>query len=327
MQRFNCPACGSRVYFHNQACMCGQNLFYDPETRQMTGGPDGCRMRAVIGCNWTVEASSRDSHGLCRSCAMSRVIPDLETGPNRALFAKAERAKRWVLANLSQWAWFTDADRGRKPHFLMLSEHLVGRSEQITMGHAAGEITINITEADALIRLQRQRELGEHYRSMVGHFRHELAHFLFDRLAQAPGFIEGFRSIFGDEREDYAAALARHYKAPRDPGDAFITGYATAHPHEDWAETVAHLLHLVDFTDSFVSTGLTMPGLPPGFRPYEEEDTALLLAVGMAVAVAVNDINRALDNDDLYPFVLTPEVRRKITFAHGWLRAHDARGA
>lgn len=327
MQRFSCPACGSRVYFHNLVCMCGQELVYETETRQMTAGPHACRMRPVIGCNWAAATHSDSLPGLCRSCAMSRVIPDLETGPNRELFAKAERAKRWVLANLSQWQWFTDADKGRKPHFLMLSEHLAGRSEQITMGHAAGEITINITEADALIRLQRQRELGEQYRSMVGHFRHELAHFLFDRLAEAPGFTQEFRSIFGDEREDYAAALARHYENPRDPGEAFITGYATAHPHEDWAETVAHLLHLVDFTDSFVSTGLSMPGLPSGFRPYEEEDTALLLTVGMAVAVAVNDINRALDNDDLYPFVLMPEVRQKIAFAHGWLRAHVARGA
>ncbi|WP_304615935.1 putative zinc-binding metallopeptidase [Paracoccus sp. (in: a-proteobacteria)] len=325
MQRFACPRCGARAYFHNLACLCGTRLCYDPETRAMVADALACANRDLIGCNWVADAGS--AVGLCRSCAMSRVIPDPGIGDNRVLFDRAERAKRWVLANLSNWGWFTDADPGRRPHFLMLSEHVEGRTEQITMGHAAGEITINITEADALIRLQRQRDLGEQYRSMVGHFRHELAHFLFDRLAVAPDFLPAFREHFGDERQDYAAALARHYAAPRDPGEDFITPYATAHPHEDWAETAAHLLHLVDFTDSFASAGLTMPGMPPDFRPYEETDTGLLLSVGTEVAIAVNDINRALDNDDLYPFVLTPQVRHKLRFAHHWLSRHRSRGA
>lgn len=322
MQRFSCPHCGGRVYFHNLDCICGQPLYYDPETRAMVPDAVPCINRASIACNWT----ARPGRSLCRSCAMSRVIPDLETGENRMLFDRAERAKRWVLANLSEWQWFTYADPGRRPHFLMLSEHLEGRTKQITMGHAAGEITINITEADALIRLQRQRKLGEQYRSMVGHFRHELAHFLFDRLAGADGFLPAFRAIFGDERASYADALQRHYSAPRDPGEEFITQYATAHPHEDWAETVAHLLHLVDFTDSFVSAGLSMPGVPSDFQPYAEDRTDLLLSVASEVAIAVNDINRALDNDDLYPFVLTPAIRDKIAFAHRWLREHVSRG-
>lgn len=318
MQRFSCPRCGGRVYFHNLDCICGQPLYYHPEARKMIPEASPCGNREVIACNWAADGT----HALCRSCAMSIVIPELGAGDNQMLFDRAERGKRWVLANLSEWDWFTTADPGRRPHFLMLSEHLEGRTEQITMGHAAGEITINITEADALIRLKRQRKLGEQYRSMVGHFRHEMAHFLFDRLATAPGFLPAFRDIFGDERADYGAALRRHYTAPRDPGEEFITPYATAHPHEDWAETVAHLLHLVDFTDSFVSAGLTMPGVPEGFRPYAETRTELLLGVASEVAIAVNDINRALDNDDLYPFVLTPAIWNKIAFAHGWLREH-----
>ncbi|CAM3208112.1 putative zinc-binding metallopeptidase [Paracoccus nototheniae] len=278
-----------------------------------------CANRDTIGCNWSAPAPGT----FCRSCAMSQVVPRLHVGDNERLLSGAERAKRWVLANLAQWGWFTPDDPGRRPHFLMLSEHTGGRALQIIMGHDNGEITINVTEADELIRLKRQLDLGEQYRSMVGHFRHELAHFLFDRLSESnPDFPPAFRALFGDERADYAEALRRHYAEPHDPGDDYITPYATAHPHEDWAETVAHLLHLVDFTDSFVSAGLSMQGVPADFRPYLETDTARLLGVAAEVAVAVNDINRALDNTDLYPFVLTTPVRHKITFAHGWLRDH-----
>ncbi|WP_410217064.1 putative zinc-binding metallopeptidase [Paracoccus sp. (in: a-proteobacteria)] len=323
MQRFSCPQCGSRAYFHNLSCTCGAELVYDPEAMAMTVGVPTCSNRTAIGCNWR----SASSGALCRSCAMSQVVPVMHVGDNQRLLAGAERAKRWVLANLSHWGWFTEADPGRRPRFLMLSEDTGGRTQKITMGHAAGEITINVTEADELIRLQRQRDMGEQYRSMVGHFRHELAHFLFDRLSASGDFQPAFRQIFGDERANYAEALRRHYAQPREPGDDFITSYATAHPHEDWAETVAHLLHLVDVADSFVSTGLTMPGVPADFRPYDEAGTYRLMNIAAEVIIAVNDINRALDNGDLYPFVLTPPVRDKIAFAHGWLREHLSRGA
>jgi len=316
MQRFSCPLCGTRAYFHNLTCICGAALFYDPQSCSMAVEAPSCLNRAPIGCNWAAPLDG----ALCPSCAMSQVVPVLHVGDNQRLLAGAERAKRWVLANLAQWGWFRGDDPGRRPRFLMLSEHTGGRSQQIIMGHAAGEITINVTEADELIRLKRQLDLGEQYRSMVGHFRHELAHFLFDRLAEAPAFTTAFRTIFGDEREDYSEALRRHYDAPRDPGENYITRYATAHPHEDWAETVAHLLHLVDFTDSFVSAGLTMPGVPPDFTPYAQTDTARLLTIAAEVAIAINDINRALDNSDLYPFVLTGPVRAKLAFAHRWLR-------
>lgn len=314
MQRFSCPRCGARAYFHNLTCLCGADLYFDPDRGEMTVDAAPCANRQRIACNWMAEGQ------LCRSCAMSQVVPQLDVGDNLRLLTSAEHAKRWVLANLARWRWFTRDDPGPRPRFLMLSEHTDGRSEQITMGHASGEITINVTEADELIRLRRRRDLGEQYRSMVGHFRHELAHFCFDRLAPKPGFLDEFRALFGDERADYGQALARHYQNPRDPGEDFITSYATAHPHEDWAETVAHLLHMVDFTDSFVSAGLSLPGLPEGFEPYRETDTERLLTVATQVAIAVNDINRALDNEDLYPFVLTPNVRRKLALAHRWMR-------
>ncbi|MBL3674324.1 MULTISPECIES: zinc-binding metallopeptidase family protein [Paracoccus] len=324
MQSFTCPACDSRVYFENLFCACGAALFYDPEARAMLNEADPCANRDAIQCNWVAIPGET----LCRSCCMSDVVPALHIGDNQQLLERAERAKRWVLANLSNWQWFTDADGGMRPRFQMLSENTgAGRAEQIMMGHDNGEIVINVTEADELIRVKRQQELGEQYRSMVGHFRHELAHFLFDRLTAAPGFQDEFRALFGDESADYAAALQEHYNNPKDPGEDFITAYATSHPHEDWAETVAHLLHMVDFTDSFVSAGLMMKGIPANYQPYAETDADHLLTIAAEVAIAINDINRALDNSDLYPFILTPKIREKIKFAHGWISQHGARGA
>lgn len=322
VQRFHCPSCRQRVFFDNLFCGCGEQLFYDPASGAMRNDAPPCGNRDLIGCNWAAPGTR-----LCRSCTMSETVPALHIGSNQLLLARAERAKRWVLSNLSNWGWFTDADPGRRPTFQMLSEDAGGqRAEQITMGHAAGKIVINVTEADELIRLQRQHQLGEQYRSMVGHFRHEIAHFLFDRLSGATDFQPAFRALFGDERADYGAALAAHYQQPKDPGGDFITPYATAHPHEDWAETVAHLLHMVDFTDSFVSAGLTMQGVPAGYDAYRDDDPDRLTTIASAVAIAVNDINRALDNSDLYPFVITPMIRRKIGFAHGSLRDHAAHG-
>lgn len=323
MQSFTCPACNARVYFENTFCACGAPLYYDPEARTMLNDAAPCANRDSIQCNWV----AIPGEPLCRSCAMSDTLPALNVGDNQQLLERAERAKRWVLANLSNWEWFTDADTGMRPRFQMLSENTGGRAVQIMMGHDNGEIVINVTEADELIRVQRQHKLGEQYRSMVGHFRHELAHFLFDRLAVAPGFVDGFRPLFGDETADYNAALQEHYANPKDPGEDFITTYATSHPHEDWAETVAHLLHMVDFTDSFVSAGLSMKSLPEEYHPYTDQDADHLLNIAAEVAIAINDINRALDNSDLYPFVLTPKIREKIKFAHGWISSHAERGA
>ncbi|MAN54943.1 MAG: zinc-binding metallopeptidase family protein [Paracoccus sp. (in: a-proteobacteria)] len=324
MQTFTCPACHNRVYFDNLFCSCGQPLYYEPEARDMWNAATPCANREAINCNW----AAMPDNMLCRSCAMSEILPALNVGDNQALLARAERAKRWVLANLSNWDWFTDADQGSRPAFRMLSEDTgIGRAQQIMMGHDNGEITINITEADERIRVQRQHQMGEQYRSMVGHFRHEIAHFLFDRLTVAEGFLDEFRALFGDERADYAAALQDHYAAPREPGEDYITGYATAHPHEDWAETAAHLQHMVDFSDSFINAGLSMPGIPAGYAPYDDDQTQQMLDIAARIAIAVNDINRALDNSDLYPFVLTPTIREKIGFAHRWLKHHAEQGA
>lgn len=321
MQIFTCPSCDTPLYFDNDRCTCGQNVGFDPEAQAMVAVQDRCANHAAIGCNWLPETDP-EAEGLCRSCRMTDVVPDLREADNLPLWARTEAAKRWMLANLARWGWFTDADPGDRPVFRLMSEDTAQGDAEVTMGHASGVITINVTEANEAVRAERQDQLGELYRTMLGHMRHECAHFLFDRLAQSRPFVAGFRPMFGDERADYGASLKRHYTAPRDPGDTHVTPYATAHPHEDWAETVAHLLHLVDIADSAAAAGISLPDGPvAGYDAYADAATDQVLNLAIRLSMAITHVNRALDLSDLYPFVLTSAVRKKMGFTHRHLCA------
>jgi hypothetical protein len=319
MRLFDCPSCGARLYFGNTGCTaCGQEVVYAPEADRMVPLAGPCANRGEIGCNWPAEGGA-----LCRACAMTSVIPDTLPPENRAHWAEAERAKRWVLAGLGRWGWFRAADSGPRPSFALLAEATAGGPVEISMGHLAGTITLNVSEADPALLAARRAALGERLRTVIGHVRHEIGHFLFSRLVPAEGFAPGFRALFGDERTDYADALARHYRSGPPPGweAAHVTGYASAHPHEDWAESAAHLLHLVDIADSAAAAGLGIEGLARGEDAYAEADAARLLDVAARLGLALNHVTRAMGLEDPYPFVLAPPVREKLAFAHGWLRA------
>jgi hypothetical protein len=160
---------------------------------------------------------------------MTTVFPDLAVEDNIRLWARAEKEKRRVLAGLWQWGWFGPADCGRRPEFHMLSEMTSSGPTGVTMGHASGLVTINLAESDAAELVRRREALGEPYRTLVGHFRHELAHFLFERLAESEEFLSDFHELFGDETEDYAAALSQHYETgpPAQWQDTYITPYAS----------------------------------------------------------------------------------------------------
>ena len=324
MRLHDCPACGARAFFRNTSCgACGADLVYDPETDAFRGGLTPCRNRPAIGCNW-----SDAGRGLCDACAMTEVVPDAFQHGNAALWADAETAKRWALAGLRRWRWFGAGDFGPRPVFHLLSERTATGPLPVSMGHAAGVVTINVVEGDPAELVRRREALGEPYRTMLGHFRHEIAHFLFDRLAAArAGFLGGFRALFGDERADYAAALERHHAFGPPEGWARdrVTAYAAAHPHEDWAETAAHALALSDLADSAAAAGLAPPDAPPlSADAYAERDAERLFARAAALGVALNHANRAMGLDDLYPFVLTPIVRDKLAFAQAALRDDPA---
>ncbi|MGR3793102.1 zinc-binding metallopeptidase family protein [Vannielia sp. SX4] len=312
MQIFHCPTCSEQVWFHNHQCPNGHALHFDPDAQAMVQGSD-CERRAAIGCNWSAHA---EPGPLCRSCAMTAVIPDPEVEGAESRLARTEAAKRWVLAGLHRWGWFGPADPGPAPRFELVADRTRHGPESITMGHADGVITLDVAEASRAVQEERRERLAEDYRTMIGHLRHELAHYLFLRLStDDPAFPDAFRALFGDERADYGEALKAHYANPRPAGGTHITSYATAHPHEDWAETVAHLLHLTDLVDSGYAVALA-----PGGDAYAEPDAQALIERAANFAMRVNHVNRALDLPDLYPFVLSDPVRDKLAFAHGALR-------
>jgi hypothetical protein len=162
-------------------------------------------------------------------------------------------------------------------------------------------------------------ELGEPLRTMIGHFRHELGHFFFERFSEQADFPGAFRALFGDERADYAAALKKHYAdgAPAGWQQSYISAYSSAHPHEDWAECFAHLLHLADIVDSFVASGLHSDTAPaPDYDPYAEPEADRLITFGADLGIALNHVNRSMGLADIYPFVLTPPIRQKLVFVH-----------
>jgi hypothetical protein len=178
---------------------------------------------------------------------------------------------------------------------------------KVMTGHDNGLITISLEEADDAERERRRTQMREPYRSLLGHFRHEIGHYFWDFLVRDGGRLEDCREVFGDDSQDYNAALQAYYQngAPADWQEHFVSAYATAHPWEDWAETWAHYLHIAEIDRD----------------PYQMADMKEIIDAWLPLTFAVNSLNRAMGNHDLYPFVLSPAVVEKLAFVHGVVRA------
>ena len=209
---------------------------------------------------------------------------------------------------------------------------------QITTGHEAGLITLNLLEADDVQRERMRTGLGEPYRTILGHFRHEVGHYYFARLIEDTAEEDAFRTLFGDERISYEEAKDQHY-GERGGGWStdYVSAYATMHPWEDFAETFAHLLHIIDTLATIGGFGLRMTAWPGeeeqpavDFDPYAAE-TLQLIAEWGPFAFAENAINRAMGQADLYPFHLSDVVIAKLDYinrllqraGHGDIAAKD----
>lgn len=315
MLTFTNPVGKGTLWFHNLTTANGTPVAYDPQARAFLPMPPFCANRDIIGCNWIAP----EEGAFCRSCAMTALAPDPQIPNAIPNWAETEAAKRWVLDNLGRWHWFRPEDSGTRPIFHMLADGVTTAA----MGHGDGVVTISVSEADPVIRVTRREALDEPYRTMIGHIRHEIAHMLWWRLSLREDFLLAFREMFGDERVDYTSALQKHYNQgpPKDWELFYLTSYASSHPHEDWAETAAHLLHLTDITDSFVATELTSPELPGhGWSPYSEPDADLLIHVATTLATRVNHINRSMGLADVYLYAHSEKAHRKLAFVHNWLR-------
>lgn len=317
MELFYAPGENAPLYFRNLVSPAGYDVAFVPSLRaflQLSGDVTACANRAQIGCNWA--AQPNDAH--CISCAMTTTVPELSYGDNLRLWADAEAAKRWVIAGLMRWGFYLPGDRVEGPNFKFLSEKTSLGDVDVIMGHENGVVTINVLEADAAISEERKQRMAERYRTMTGHIRHELGHAVFMRLTALNGFLAAFRTLFGDETLEYKAALERHYQygPPADFAQRHLTAYASAHPHEDWAETFAHYLHLVDMLDSARAANLVSYHVDP----YVDGDVDHLLSAAAKIGIALNHVNRSMGMSDLYPFVFSPITLEKLGFVHHWVR-------
>lgn len=343
MRLFQCQSCAQVLYFENSACMkCGHMLGYLPDIGQMSAvEPEGAQWLALAnpdaryrfcanweqrGCNWMVDVQGDDS--FCTACRHNRTIPDLSLPENRANWQKAEEAKRRLFYSLIKLRLPipTVKDDDDEPLvFDFLAEPPDHPS--VVTGHDHGEITIALKEADDATREAARVSMGETYRTLLGHFRHEVGHYYWDRLVRDGGQVEGFRALFGDERLDYGDALNRHYQqgAPADWQTAFVSSYATMHPWEDWAETWAHYMHIVDTLEMAGAFGISIaPGISsdPGlglaiaFDPHQPVGMDVLIRAWLPLTYAVNCLNRSMGQPDLYPFVIPSMVVEKMAFIH-----------
>jgi hypothetical protein len=279
-------------------------------------------------CNWTVPADSADS--LCQSCSLTRTIPELSVPGNKDAWNKLETAKRRLLFDLlslrlPMTSRLRDPDKGLEFNFLGDVLGPSGDQRRVLTGHDNGAITINVAEADDVHREAQRQQNHEPYRTLLGHFRHEIGHYFWDRLIGNSQRLQSFRQLFGDERLDYQEALKRHYfsGAPGNWADTHISTYATSHPWEDWAETWAHMLQMVDALDTAHEIGLSVrPSrmdepvleIPKKSVPARIANVDQLVSEWYSLTYVLNNLTRGLGLPDAYPFVLSAPVIEKLRY-------------
>jgi hypothetical protein len=283
-------------------------------------------------CNWAIPDD--DPSEFCESCRLNRLIPDLTRPGHLLAWRRLEAAKRRLVyallaLGLRLPSKADDEERGVVFDFLADSEKPGGVI--VHTGHDEGVITINIAEADDVEREKRRVSLNEPFRTLLGHFRHEIGHYYWDRLIHQSDRLDEFRRLFGNEEQDYQKSLEKHYKdgAPSDWQDAFVSSYATMHPWEDWAESWAHYLHMIDALEMANSCGLTLrprrsgePALQPiaGILDGPPADFDRMIANWHSFTYVLNNLNRGLGQPHGYPFVLPGPAIEKLRFVHETIR-------
>jgi hypothetical protein len=350
--------CGRPVFFRNSQCLaCGAALGFDPHTRRLLAlepasndgawrdatdsGADAPRWRRCMqalgtaGCNWLVsDAEAQRGITACICCRLLRTHADLSDADNAQWFFRVEVARRALCASLLglHVPLQPQSEDARGLAFDLL--RAAAGAPPVVTGHVDGVITIDLEEADDARREARRTLLGEPYRTLLGHLRHESGHYVWWRVIETDtAQLAAWRTCFGDERADYAQALARHHAhgAPADWALRHVSAYASCHPWEDWAETWAHYLHWSDALDTARSYGLDgsvvaleVEPLPlDAFDEAVDAEFAALSRSWMELSGVLNEMSRAMGVADFYPFVLSVPALRKLAFAHRLVRALD----
>lgn len=372
VRQYRCQ-CSRPVFFRNSACVtCHTPLGYEPGRGQVlplepagerpprdpllnpyptllwrehgqADAPHGAPLfkrcanfSTASGCNWLADPDSDDP--FCVACQLNRTVPDFDGGENERLWHLTEVAKRRLVSQLIAMG-LPVASREHDPERGLWFDFLRAQpgGPPVMTGHAQGVITLNVDEADDATRERTRAAMREPYRTLLGHLRHEVGHYYWDRLVWNTPWLQGFRALFGDERASYADALARHYEQgpPPEWAQQHISSYAASHPWEDWAETWAHYLHMLDSVDTAASFGidpgdvevsidhfgldaLSLPDgeLPDGLDKADARDFLRFVNSWLALTAALNELSRSMGQPDFYPFVMPRPVVAKLHFVH-----------
>jgi hypothetical protein len=275
-------------------------------------------------CNWAIP--ELETERFCRACRLNTIIPNLSDPKAAEAWLKLEHAKRRLMYTLLGLHLPVESRTQHPKGLAFAMKEDVPGTEKVLIGHDEGLITINIAEADSPFREKARLELGESYRTLLGHFRHEIGHYYWDRLIAGSDFLAPFRRLFGDEQASYDEAVKVHYRngAPKDWPTRFVSSYASMHPWEDWAESWAHYLHMVDTLETARSFGLALrpkvasaaAKMEVGTHRLDFDDFDDLTGAWVPLTVALNSLNRSMGLPDPYPFVLCEPALKKIRFAH-----------
>ncbi len=275
-----------------------------------------CENLYLAECNWLVETGSAGR--LCASCALTRTRPNDRDVKALVPFAAAEMAKRRLIAELHELG-LPIIGRDQDHRFGLAFDLLSSEAEQVFTGHHNGVITLDLAEGNDVHREQLRISMGEPYRTLLGHFRHEIGHYYYYLLVDtSPKYRPRFDEMFGDPGADYQAALDRHYSqgAPEGWHERFVSSYATMHASEDWAETFAHYLHIRATLDTAAAFGFAPAGATFERRVLGPSGFDTLIEHWLPLAWGLNMVNRSMGKADLYPFVLTQTVLEKMRLVH-----------
>lgn len=362
LKRYRCQ-CGNAVFFRNSICLiCKSPLGFDAtlglliplkrsirnlnsEIWEQFGEVDTAEnlldkqyrrcanLQTPAACNWLLDSTEPDVKIYCLACSLNRTIPDLTDAShpeNSVYWGRVELAKRRMLAGLMGLGLTitTKVDDPVGGLAFDLVNTQPGANPVLT-GHDNGLITLNLQEADDAFRESIRTSMGEPYRTLLGHFRHEIGHYFWDVLIKNSAWLSKFRLLFGDESQDYTSSLQNNYAfgPPKDWFLNHVSSYASSHPWEDWAETWAHYLHMCDTCDTATSLGLAVNTQLLEFTPFkldalydtqeENSDTFLVFINEWAgLTVLLNEMNRTMGQSDFYPFVLPDTVVTKLHFIH-----------
>ncbi|MEQ8925172.1 MAG: putative zinc-binding metallopeptidase [Fulvivirga sp.] len=344
MKIFQCGNCHQPLFFENRSCQsCGYLCAYNDASRKMVSFPKNeitsilngssqdvklCKNYELKVCNWLV--TNHQTNGYCNACTLNRTIPNLVSDEIIKKWKRLEYAKHRLIYQLQRLDLPLPSKTVSHETGLCF-DFIVKGDRNIYTGHANGVITILLAEADSVNLEKVRKQLLEPYRTLIGHFRHEVGHYFWERLVRSDdNILKEFRSCFGDERPDYSETLNEYYKSGPRPNwkDDFITKYASSHPWEDWAETWAHYLHIIDTVETAYNFGLSVSPVSEysehmntkiDIDPYIAKNFKTLIESCAPLFFAVNSINRSMGIKDVYPFIHNPSVVKKLKFIHDML--------